>query len=86
MKLKADDHSSYELAKLIATNIIYLRTNKNLSQEKLAEISNVNVKIINKIENVDIYANIDTIADIAHALGVKTYILFKDNGYKIIEK
>ena len=79
-KYKLRDDSD-KLAKIIAINIIYLRKEKNWSQEKLAEKSGLSGKIINKIQNGDKFANIDTIDDIAHAWGVPTYILFKDNGY-----
>lgn len=60
----------YELRKLIAERVKYFRLKKGMSQEKLSEQSELEIKYINKLENQKYNLKIDTIEQIIKALGV----------------
>ena len=64
---------------LIGDKIRLLRTNKNISQEKLAEMSDITREAINRIENGLKIPKTDTILAIANALDVPPTYLLDDN-------
>lgn len=60
----------YELRKLISERVKYFRLKKGMSQEKLSEQAELEIKYINKLENQKYNLKIDTIEQIIKALGV----------------
>ena len=66
----------YELRKLIAERVKYFRLKKGMSQEKLSEQAELEIKYINKLENQKYNLKIDTIEQIIKALGVSYEELF----------
>ena len=65
-----------ELGKLYSENIKRIRMEKNLSQEKLAELADVSSPYISEIENQKKVGKFETIAALSNALGVEPYELF----------
>lgn len=71
----------------IGNRIRQLRTKKGFSQEKLAELSNLNTSYIGQIERGEKNPSIDIVYSIASALDIALPDLFKnlssdsDNGY-----
>ncbi len=65
-----------ELGKLYSENIKRIRLEKNLSQEKLAELAEVSSPYISEIENQKKVGKFETIAALSNALGVEPYELF----------
>ena len=57
-----------ELNKLYIENIKRIRTEKKLSQEKLAELSNLSSPFISDIENGKKWGSFETLVSIANAL------------------
>lgn len=64
-----------ELNKLYIENIKKIRTEKKLSQEKLAELSNLSSPFISDIENGKKWGSFETLVSIANALEVEPYEL-----------
>lgn len=64
-----------ELNKLYIENIKRIRTEKKLSQEKLAELSNLSSPFISDIENGKKWGSFETLVSIANALEVEPYEL-----------
>ena len=67
-----------------AENLKYLRNKKGLSQNKLAELANVNQASINRWEAKEMSPSLDNVNDLANALGVTVgdllgEKLFEDN-------
>lgn len=60
----------YELRKLISERVKYFRLKKGLSQEKLSEKAELEIKYINKLENQKYNLKIDTIEQIIIALDI----------------
>lgn len=44
----------YETTKILSHNIVWLRTHYEFSKERMAEILNISVDVLNKIENGEI--------------------------------
>ncbi len=61
--------------KLYIENIKRIRTEKKLSQEKLAELSNLSSPFISDIENGKKWGSFETLVSIANALEVEPYEL-----------
>lgn len=59
------------LTKKFGLKVKIERTKRNLSQEKLAHLANLNVNSIGAIERGESSATIETIAAIADALGME---------------
>lgn len=64
-----------ELNKLYIENIKRIRTSKNLSQEKLAELSDLSGPFISDIENGKKWGSFETLVSLANALNVEPYEL-----------
>lgn len=68
------------LRKIFKDNVIYYRTKKSLSQEKLAEMSNLSTNYIGDIERGNRKVTIDTIEKIANGLKIDpSLLLIKQN-------
>ena len=74
MRKRRDD--VYEI---VSNNIKKTRLNKKMTQEELAIKSGYSHVTIRKIESINIkkYFSIDTVSNIADALDVEVYVLFK---------
>ena len=67
------------------SNLYTIRTDKGITQAKLAELSGINARQIRKIETGEIKTRnitIGTITALANALGVGIEELIKDNAEK----
>ena len=67
------------LLHIFATNMKRYRLERNLSQEKLAELSGLHRTYISSIERELRNISIDNVENIASALVVEPYRLFIDN-------
>lgn len=65
-----------------AENLKYLRTKKGLSQNKLAELANVNQASINRWEAKEMSPSLDNVNDLANALGVSVGDLLGEKLYE----
>lgn len=63
------------LRKIFKDNVIYYRTRKSMSQEKLAEMSNMSTNYIGDIERGNRKVTIDTIEKIANGLKIDPALL-----------
>ncbi len=68
------------LINIFATNVKTYRIEKNLSQEKLAELSGLHRTYISAIERERRNISIDNIEKISQALDIDAYLLFKEKG------
>jgi len=59
-----------DMRSVLADRLFELRTNADLSQERLAEIAGVDRKTINRIENGHFSPALDTIVRLSVALGI----------------
>lgn len=66
------------LKELLTFNIKYYRYLKNISQEKLAELSSLTPRYITDIENGRHCPTIDKLEIIANSLDIEPYILFQN--------
>lgn len=64
------------LLHIFATNVRKYRLEKNLSQEKLAEIADLHRTYISALERERRNISIDNIQKVADALGIDAYKLF----------
>lgn len=64
------------LLHIFATNVRKYRLEKNLSQEKLAEIADLHRTYISALERERRNISIDNIQKVADALGIEAYKLF----------
>lgn len=62
----------------IGNRIRKIRTKKGLSQEKLAELSNLNTSYIGQVERGEKNPSVETIYSITTALGVSIQSLFEN--------
>lgn len=65
-----------DIIKVFGTNVRNFRKEKNISQEKLAELSGLHRTYISDIECFKRSISLDNIQKIADALEIKTYRLF----------
>ena len=65
-----------DIIKVFGTNVRNYRKEKNISQEKLAELSGLHRTYISDIECFRRSISLDNIQKIADALKIKTYELF----------
>jgi len=70
----------YNIRQVFAKNIKRYRLNKNMSQEKLAELSELHRTYISDVEREMRSISLDNIAKIASALEVEVNKLFIDDG------
>lgn len=68
------------LINIFATNVKTCRLEKNISQEKLAELAGLHRTYISAVERERRNISIDNIEKIAQALNVDAYLLFKEKG------
>ena len=68
------------LINIFATNVKTYRLEKNISQEKLAELAGLHRTYISAVERERRNISIDNIEKIALALNVDAYLLFKEKG------
>lgn len=68
------------LINIFATNVKTYRIERNISQEKLAELAGLHRTYISAIERERRNISIDNIEKIAQALNVDAYLLFKEKG------
>lgn len=71
---------SMSLINIFATNVKAYRIERNISQEKLAELAGLHRTYISAIERERRNISIDNIEKIAQALNVDAYLLFKEKG------
>lgn len=67
-----------DIKKLFGTNVRKYRLEKELSQEKLAELSGLHRTYISAIERAERSISLDNIQKIANALKIEMYKLFKE--------
>lgn len=60
----------------LGLRIKYLRKSQNITQEKLAELINMDITSLSKIETGRNYPQPDTLEKISNALGVEVFNLF----------
>ena len=65
------------IRKVFSYNLKYYRFKQNYSQEKLAELANINVKTLSDYERCVSAPSFDTIEKLAVALKIDYYLLFK---------
>ncbi|MCG2504033.1 helix-turn-helix transcriptional regulator [Staphylococcus epidermidis] len=63
----------------LSKNIISIRKSKQISQEKLGELSGLHRTYIGGVERAERNISIDNICKISKALNTPIYILFKEN-------
>ena len=68
--------------KNMGLKIKQVRKKQGISQEKLAEMTNMNLKTIIRVENAQCSPSIDTIIKIANVLNIKVTDLFETQDYK----
>ncbi len=68
-----------DIIKVFGTNVKKLRTQTNLTQEKLAEKADLSTTYISDIERFQRSIALENIQKIADALNVETYKLFKED-------
>ncbi len=66
-----------DIKKLFGSNVRKYRLEKNLSQEKLAEISGLHRTYISAVERAERSISLDNIQKIACALDIEIFELFK---------
>ncbi len=67
----------YILKEYFAINLKWYRFNKNYTQEKLAELSNLTAKYISDLERGKYSPSLNKIEDLARALEIEPYLLLK---------
>ena len=63
------------LRQIFKNNVIYYRKKLKLSQEKLAELSNISTNYVGEIERANRKVTIDTIEKIAKGLAIEPNLL-----------
>lgn len=67
------------LKQLFGRNVRYYRFQKNFTQEKLAELVDLNASYVSEIENGRYGPTFEKIEEIARVLNVKPNLLFEEN-------
>lgn len=68
-----------DIVKIFGSNVRKYRIEKDITQEKLAELSGLHRTYISDIERFQRSISLENIQRIADALGVETFKLFLDN-------
>lgn len=78
--------STLNLKEIFGKNVRYYRFEKNLTQEKFAELVNLNASYVSELENGKYGPTYEKVEEIAKVLNVKPYILFEetDNTHKTL--
>jgi transcriptional regulator with XRE-family HTH domain len=66
------------LSKVLGKRIRDLRTNKGISQEKLAELAGLHFTYIGQVERAEKTPTVDTVGKIARGLGIPMAKLFEN--------
>ncbi|MFR1503040.1 MAG: helix-turn-helix domain-containing protein [Opitutales bacterium] len=69
----------FNIKAILGQNVKKLRLDRELSQEKFAELVNLDMKMISKIENGTTFTSADSIANICEGCDITPDILFKIN-------
>lgn len=69
----------YVLKEAFCINLKWYRFNQDLTQEKLAELSNSTPKYISDLERGKFYPSFSKIIDLANALNIEPYELLMPN-------
>ncbi len=67
-----------DILKVFGTNLRKYREEKNISQEKFAEISGLHRTYISDVERFQRSISLGNVQKIADALEIETYLLFKE--------
>ncbi|MDR0551857.1 MAG: helix-turn-helix domain-containing protein [Spirochaetaceae bacterium] len=67
-----------ELRRILGKNIKLFRVRRQFSQADLAEKANISITFLSNIERGNNYPQAGTICNLANALGVEAWELFKD--------
>lgn len=67
-----------DILKVFGTNLRKYRKERNISQEKFAEMSGLHRTYISDIERFQRSISLGNVQKIADALGIETYLLFKE--------
>ena len=65
-----------EIDKKVGKKVRVERTKRDLSQEKLAELANINTATVGTVERGDNATTVQTLAKISNALNIELYKLF----------
>jgi transcriptional regulator with XRE-family HTH domain len=68
-----------DIRKLVGGNVIRLRREQDLKQERLAELSGLTQSMISQIENGHSNVELFTLNDLAQAFGVRPIEFFVDD-------
>jgi transcriptional regulator with XRE-family HTH domain len=69
-----------DILKVFGTNLKRYREEKNISQEKFAEMSGLHRTYISDVERFQRSISLTNVQKIADALEIETYKLFKEEG------
>lgn len=69
--------NEYVIQECFSMNLRWYRYKKNMTQEKLAELSNLNAKYISDLERGKYCPSLGKLVALADALGVEPYKLIK---------
>ncbi len=78
-----------QLKKYIAVTLRKLRAEKNITQEELAEKSNINIGTVTRYESGTTMQSLDKLSSILTVYNINLYIFFKDvyeNMYRLEQK
>ena len=67
-----------DILKVFGTNLRKYREERNISQEKFAEMSGLHRTYISDVERFQRSISLGNVQKIADALGIETYLLFKE--------
>ncbi len=70
--------SGVDILKVFGTNLRKYREEKNISQEKFAEMSGLHRTYISDVERFQRSISLGNVQKIADALEIETYLLFKE--------
>lgn len=73
--------NEYVIQECFSMNLRWYRYQKNYTQEKLAELSNLTAKYISDLERGKYSPSLAKIQDLAEALGIEPYKLIKPDNY-----
>lgn len=71
--------NDYMLQERFAINLKWYRLERNFTQEKLAELSNLTAKYISDLERCKYSPSLARVQDLANALEIEPYVLFMNN-------
>jgi transcriptional regulator with XRE-family HTH domain len=69
-----------KLKSILGKNIKFFRLRRQFSQADLAETANISITFLSNIERGNNYPQAGTVCNIANALGINIWELFKEEG------